>query len=152
VARQRIVLGEQATGKKSSLPEKCDHRAGFLQIDPTRRGAILSFPGSSGREAMRPTKRDQGGQQDLLRSRLDQIVDLAHPLAKLARNIDWSFLEQRLGAAYTDRPGRPPLPTRLMTGLAILKHMHDLSDEMLCERWLENPYSPVALRRGILLP
>jgi transposase, IS5 family len=27
-----------------------------------------------------------------------------------------------------------------MAGLAILKHMHDLSDEVLCERWLENPY------------
>jgi transposase, IS5 family len=65
---------------------------------------------------VRPTK------QDLLRSRLDQIVDLAHPLAKLAWGIDWPFLEQRLGAAYTDCPGRPPLPTRLMAGLAILKH------------------------------
>ena len=27
-----------------------------------------------------------------------------------------------------------------MAGLAILKHMHDLSDEVLCERWIENPY------------
>ena len=27
-----------------------------------------------------------------------------------------------------------------MAGLAILKHMHDLSDEALCERWVENPY------------
>jgi IS5 family transposase len=27
----------------------------------------------------------------------------------------------------------------LMAGLAILKHMHDLSDEVLCERWVENP-------------
>ena len=27
-----------------------------------------------------------------------------------------------------------------MAGLAILKHMYDLSDEALCERWLENPY------------
>jgi IS5 family transposase len=89
---------------------------------------------------MRPAKRGQSGQQDLLRSRLDQIVDLQHPLAKLARGIDWPFLEQRLGAVYTDRPGRPPLPTRLMAGLTILKHMHNLSDEMLCERWLENPY------------
>jgi hypothetical protein len=35
---------------------------------------------------------------------------------------------------------RPPLPTRLMAGLAILKHMHNLSDEVLWERWLENPY------------
>src|SRR5689334_14846959 len=89
---------------------------------------------------MRPPERRDSGQHDLLRSRLDQIVDLAHPLAKLARTIDWGFLEQRLGAAYTDRPGRPPLPTRLMAGLAILKHMHNLSDEALCERWLENPY------------
>ena len=27
-----------------------------------------------------------------------------------------------------------------MAGLAILKSMHDLSDEALCERWVENPY------------
>jgi hypothetical protein len=27
-----------------------------------------------------------------------------------------------------------------MAGLAILKHAYDLSDEVLCERWLENPY------------
>ena len=59
---------------------------------------------------------------------------------KLARTIEWDFLAQRLGAVYTDHPGRPPLPTRLMAGLAILKHMHNLSDEVLCERWLENPY------------
>src|SRR5689334_23709595 len=89
---------------------------------------------------MRPAERRDSGQQDLLRSRLDQIVDPAHPLAKLGRTIDWGFLENALGAAYTDRPGRPPLPTRLMAGLAILKHMHNLSDEVLCERWLENPY------------
>jgi len=58
----------------------------------------------------------------------------------LARTIDWEFLAQKLGAVYTDLPGRPPLPTRLMAGLAILKHMHNLSDESLCDRWLENPY------------
>jgi IS5 family transposase len=59
---------------------------------------------------------------------------------KLARTIDWSFLEERFGAVYEDKPGRPPLPTRLMAGLAILKHTYDLSDEVLCERWVENPY------------
>jgi IS5 family transposase len=37
-------------------------------------------------------------------------------------------------------PAGPPLATRLMAGLAILKHMHDLSDEALCDRWVENPY------------
>jgi hypothetical protein len=35
---------------------------------------------------MRPVERRDGGQHDLLRSRLDQIVDLAHPLAKLGRS------------------------------------------------------------------
>jgi transposase, IS5 family len=89
---------------------------------------------------MRPKERRDSGQADLLRSRLDAIIDMGHPLVKLSRTIDWSFLEQRFGAVYEDKPGRPPLPTRLMAGLAILKHTYDLSDEVLCERWLENPY------------
>ncbi len=89
---------------------------------------------------MRPKERRDSGQSDLFKARLDQIVDLNHPLAKLARTLDWRFLEERFGAVYSDGSGQPPLPTRLMAGLAILKHMHDLSDEVLCERWIENPY------------
>jgi IS5 family transposase len=38
------------------------------------------------------------------------------------------------------RPGQPGLPTRLVAGLFILKHAHNLSDEVLCARWIENPY------------
>ena len=97
---------------------------------------------------MRPKERRETGQSDLFRARLDQIVDLAHPVAKLARAIDWGFLEEQFGAVYTDEPGRPPLPTRLMAGLAILKHMHDLSDEVLCERWVENPYYSCSAARS----
>ena len=89
---------------------------------------------------MKPKERRDSGQADLLRSRLDAILDMDHALVKLSRTIDWSFLEQRFGAVYEDKPGRPPLPTRLMAGLAILKHTYDLSDEVLCERWVENPY------------
>ncbi len=89
---------------------------------------------------MKPRERRETDEQDLFRSRLDQIIDMNHALAKLARAIDWGFLEERFGAVYEDGPGRPPLPTRLMAGLAILKHAHDLSDEVLCERWVENPY------------
>ena len=74
------------------------------------------------------------------RARLDQIIDLDHPLAKLGRVINWRFLEGRFGAVYSDKAGHPPLPTRLIAGLSILKHMHDLSDEDLCARWIENPY------------
>src|SRR5690349_4395402 len=48
--------------------------------------------------------------------------------------------EARFGAVYSDKPGQPPLPTRLMAGLSILKHTHNLSDEELCARYLENTY------------
>ena len=89
---------------------------------------------------MRPRQRRESGQNDLFKARLDQIVDINRPLMKLARAIDWDFLEKSFGAVYSDGPGQPPLPTRLMAGLAILKHTDDLSDEVLCERWLDNPY------------
>src|SRR4030088_3547424 len=89
---------------------------------------------------MRPRERRETGEQDLFRSRLDQIIDMKHPLVTLGRTVDWRFLEERFGEVYTDSPGQPPLPTRLMAGLAILKHTYDLSDEALCDRWVENPY------------
>src|SRR5437762_8040386 len=63
---------------------------------------------------MRPRERSETGEQDLFRSRLDQIIDMKHPLVTLGRTVDWGFLEKRFGEVYTDDPGRPPLPTRLM--------------------------------------
>ena len=96
---------------------------------------------------MRPKERRETGQTDLFRARLDQIVDLNHPLAKLARTIDWGFLEERFGAVYSDGPGQPPLPTRLMAGLAILKHLHDLSDEVCASAgWRTRTFSSSAAR------
>ena len=89
---------------------------------------------------MKPREQRETGQEDLFRSRLDQIVDLKHPLVKLRRQMDWPFLEKAYGAVYTDVAGRPPLPTQLMAGLEILKYAYNLSDERLCEAWLENPY------------
>src|SRR3954452_12382207 len=87
---------------------------------------------------MRPKERRDSSQSHLLRSRLEAIIDMDHPLVKLSRTIDWSFLEQQFGAVYEDKPGRPSLPTRV--GLANLKHTYDLSDEVLCKRRVENPY------------
>ena len=89
---------------------------------------------------MKPRERRDSGQGDLLRSRLDAILDMDHQLVALARKVDWGFLEKRFGEVYRDGPGQPPLPTRLMAGLTILKYTYDLSDEELCARWVENPY------------
>jgi IS5 family transposase len=79
-------------------------------------------------------------QPDLLRPALEQIIDMGHPLVRLSDRIDWSFLERRFAAVCRAGAGQPPLPTRLVAGLMILKHMHGLSDEALCARWVENPY------------
>jgi IS5 family transposase len=79
-------------------------------------------------------------QDDLFAPPLDEIINLRHPLVRLAGSIDWPFLGRRFGAVCCTGPGQPPLPTRLVAGLFILKHMHNLSDEELCERWVENPY------------
>ena len=79
-------------------------------------------------------------QDDLFRPSLEKIINLRHPLVRLAAEIDWDFLAGRLRSACRLGPGQPPLPTRLVAGLFILKHMHNLSDEALCDRWVENPY------------
>lgn len=79
-------------------------------------------------------------QKDLFRPALEQIIDLGHPLVRLAERIDWGFLEERFGAVCRLGAGQPPLPVRLVAGLLILKHMHAVSDEALCARWVENPY------------
>jgi len=89
---------------------------------------------------LKPKDRVQTGQQDLLRSRLDQIIDMGHEKVVLADRIDWQFLSERCGEAYSDRPGHPALPTRLMAGLHILKYADNLSDEEVCARFVENPY------------
>ncbi len=89
---------------------------------------------------MKPRERRETGQSDLFKARLDQIIDMSHPRVRLAQAIDWGFLEHQFGAVYTDGPGSPPLPTRLMAGLSILKYSENLSDERLCELWAENPY------------
>ena len=100
---------------------------------------------------MRPKERRDNGQNDLFRARLDQIVDLGHPLARLAGTIDWRFLEERFGAVYTDKPGQAAASTRLMAGLSILKHTHNLSDEELCARFLPIPRKPPGCN-GIMPP
>ena len=64
---------------------------------------------------------------------------MKHELVGLAQRIDWAKLDNHFGKFYSAN-GRPGVPTRMMVGLHILKHMYALSDEAICERWIENPY------------
>lgn len=101
---------------------------------------------------------------DFFRCRLDQMIDLRHPLAVLASRLPWSTIEAAVAPklAHQAKPakrvsgvdlagafdgefggaispaGRPRLPIRLMVSLLYLKHSFNLSDEELVERWAEN--------------
>ncbi len=89
---------------------------------------------------MRPKPPETEPQDDLFRARLVNLVDPRHPLVRLAGLIDWARFEAAFGPLYTDAIGRPGLPTRLMVGLHLVKHMDGLSDEAVCARFLDSPY------------
>jgi len=86
-----------------------------------------------------PPKKPVRTEHELFRSRLENMIDMEHALVNLAGLIDWSRFDEAYGRFYTQK-GRPGLPTRLMAGLHLLKHMEGLSDEAICARWVENPY------------
>lgn len=88
---------------------------------------------------MRPKDHRQTGSQDLFRSRLDQIINMKHELVGLAGKIDWGWIDREIAPLYSDR-GRPGIETRFVIGLLLLKHIHGLSDEGVCERWICDPY------------
>jgi transposase, IS5 family len=77
---------------------------------------------------------------DLFRSRLDQLLNMNHPLIKLAGLIDWERIETTLAAHFVSERGRPSLPPRLVAGLLYLQHTFDCSDELVVNTWVENPY------------
>lgn len=77
---------------------------------------------------------------DMFRHQLDNMIDLRHLLARLAGLINWRGFDEAFGPLYSDKVGRPGLPTRLMAGLHLVKHVKSLSDEEVCAQFVENPY------------
>jgi IS5 family transposase len=77
---------------------------------------------------------------DLFRSQLSQILKMSHPLCRLAKEINWSRIEDKIEVVYSTGCGHPALPTRLLAGLHYLKYTFNESDESVIERWVENPY------------
>ena len=78
-------------------------------------------------------------QQNLFQTRLLDLINLEHPLVKLAGELDWSKMEFEFQSLYSDQ-GRPSIPIRKIAGLLLLKEMFKESDESVVERWIENAY------------
>lgn len=73
-------------------------------------------------------------------SSLEEQLSKKHPLFQLANKINWQLFEVEFSKFYRTDFGRPAKPIRLMTGLLILKHIRNLSDESVVEQWAENSY------------
>ena len=101
---------------------------------------------------------------DFFRSRIDQMIDLRHPLAVLSSRMPWQEIEARVahllvrkahaGQAMPDldlfgekpqrqaaasKAGRPRVALRIMVSLLYLKHAFNESDEGVVDRWGETP-------------
>ena len=77
---------------------------------------------------------------DLFQQPLADLINLKHPLVKLAELIDWSVFESRWAEFFPSRTGRPASSPRLIAGLLYLQHTFACSDEDLIWTWVENPY------------
>src|SRR5690606_41887213 len=96
--------------------------------------------------------------------RIDQMIDLRHPLAVLASRMPWQEIEAAVahrfvrkaheGEAMPDldlfgekpqrkvlasKVGRPRVPLRVMISLLYLQHAFNESDEGVVQRWADTP-------------
>lgn len=101
---------------------------------------------------------------DFFRARIDQMIDLRHPLAVLASRMPWQEIEAAVahrfvrkaheGEAMPDldlfgekpqrkvlasKASRPRVPLRVMISLLYLKHAFNESDEGVVQRWADTP-------------
>ena len=73
-------------------------------------------------------------------SSLEDMLSHQHPLFQLSNKINWECFENAFSPLYCSNNGRPAHPIRLMCGLLILKHLRNVSDEMVVFQWSENAY------------
>lgn len=84
-------------------------------------------------------KQDRTPQLSIFDTPLERFINLEHELCILSKKIDWDTIEQEF-SVYFSEIGRPSVPIRRMIGLLLLKHIYNLSDEAIVDRWIENPY------------
>lgn len=78
-------------------------------------------------------------QQNLFKTRLTELINIDHPLVKLAHEISWDKIEAEFEGLFS-KEGRPSIAVRKIAGMLLLKEMFKESDESVVERWIENAY------------
>ena len=96
---------------------------------------------------MKPKPR-QSEEDDRLRPRLVDLIDMRHELVKLGTLIDWEFFEREWSGFFPSGTGRPATSPRLVAGLLYLQHAFALSDEAVVAVGRE-PLLPALLWRDV---
>ena len=78
-------------------------------------------------------------QQNASQIGLTELINLAHPLLKLAYELDWNKMESAFENLYA-KEGRPSISIRKIAGLLLLKQLFNQSDKSAVERWIANLY------------
>jgi hypothetical protein len=68
------------------------------------------------------------------------LINPKHEPALLADKIEWAYFENEFKEFYSEKPSRPAMPSRLMVGVLMLKHLYSLGDEKIPFAWESNPY------------
>ena len=84
-------------------------------------------------------KQDKSPQLSIFDTPLERFINMEHELCILSHQIDWDSIKIEF-SVYFSEIGRPSVPIRRMVGLLLLKHIYNLSDEAIVDRWIENPY------------
>jgi len=92
-----------------------------------------------GTEAMPPKPQPKDALQ-LFQAHFQQLLNLQHPLVRLADQIAWPRFDAACADSYCAEMGAPGKALRLMVGLHYLKYAFNESDESVVARWVENPY------------
>lgn len=88
---------------------------------------------------MKPDRSDDKYAMTFFNMPLEKFIDKKHELVLLSNRINWANIESLFEEYYSNK-GRKGISTRLIVGLQLLKYMKNLSDEAVCDMWVENPY------------
>lgn len=74
---------------------------------------------------------------DLFRARLDEPLNMKHPLVRLAGLIDWYEIHRTFAGHFTSGRDRPVLPPQLVAGLLYLHYAFDASAAAVINTWAQ---------------
>ena len=69
---------------------------------------------------------------------MSEQLNPKHQIYQLSRNIDWPYLEDDFNVSIAAEGAQSN--RFVMISLLLLKQQHDLSDDQVVERWIENRY------------